>query len=166
MGGIHRQSDPGTGAIGKKNLTSTSTYFINLKLLPVALAIFFRIQDSTLEIWTQVRTDDGPFHGLLEFPGGGIEPGESPLAAAVREVEEEVGVVIEAASGTFMGTYANVTPKRTVLLNVFLFSPVPGLEGKGHWLSVKSPELSAPYKDQIPSPNHAIIDDLFRSLLG
>ena len=28
---------------------------------------------------------------LLEVPAGGIEPGESPLAAAVRELQEEVG---------------------------------------------------------------------------
>lgn len=29
-------------------------------------------------------------------PGGGIDPGETPLAAAVREVEEETGLVVEA----------------------------------------------------------------------
>lgn len=33
--------------------------------------------------------------GGWEFPGGKVEPGESPCAAAVREVREELGVRVE-----------------------------------------------------------------------
>ena len=35
--------------------------------------------------------------GLWEFPGGKIEPGESPAEAAVRECLEETGLVVTAA---------------------------------------------------------------------
>jgi 8-oxo-dGTP diphosphatase len=37
-----------------------------------------------------------PLAGLWEFPGGKIEPGESPQAAAIRECREEAGLQVEA----------------------------------------------------------------------
>ena len=36
----------------------------------------------------------GEFEGMWEFPGGKIEPGESPEVALKREIQEELGVSI------------------------------------------------------------------------
>jgi 8-oxo-dGTP pyrophosphatase MutT (NUDIX family) len=47
------------------------------------------------ELWTVLtkRTDDLPTHrGQIAFPGGGRELKEDPWAAALREVEEEIGL--------------------------------------------------------------------------
>jgi len=42
-----------------------------------------------------VRPENATFAGMCEFPGGKIEPGESPAGAARRECEEETGIAVE-----------------------------------------------------------------------
>jgi 8-oxo-dGTP diphosphatase len=41
------------------------------------------------------RPDGAPLAGFAEFPGGKVDPGESPQAAAVRECVEESGLQVE-----------------------------------------------------------------------
>lgn len=135
-----------------------------MKLVPVSLALFYQYQSQKLKVWVQVRTDNGPYEGLLEFPGGGIEVGEKPIDAAVREVQEEVGIDIDPKQGRFMGTYVNELPGRKIMLYVFLFPSQPGLMQIGHWLDIEKDLKSSPYIGKIPGPNHQIIDDLFNSL--
>ncbi len=136
-----------------------------MRLIPVALALFFRQKPKNiLEVWTQTREDDGIYHGLQEFPGGGIEEGETPLMAVVREVEEEVGITVDPATAKLMGIYSNLLADKTILLNVFLFPDQVSLESKGRWLEINAETLSSPYIGQIPGPNHQMIDDLYRAL--
>ena len=42
------------------------------------------------------RPAEVPLAGLWEFPGGKMEPGESPQQAAVRECQEESGLHVQA----------------------------------------------------------------------
>lgn len=46
---------------------------------------------------------------VWEFPGGGIEFGESPEDAAVRESNEETGLTVKSRGLAFIGS--NVTPQ-------------------------------------------------------
>ncbi len=67
---------------------------MSVKLVSVIIPL--RKQGLKWEAWVQVRREDGILDGLLEFPGGKIEPGESSYQAAARELLEEVSVEVPA----------------------------------------------------------------------
>lgn len=54
--------------------------------------------DASERVLIAERRGDGPFHGLWEFPGGKIAPGESAHDALARELAEELGIEITASS--------------------------------------------------------------------
>jgi len=49
------------------------------------------------------RAGTGFFDGLYSLPGGHVEEGESVVATAVREMEEELGVVLDPDSVAVLG---------------------------------------------------------------
>ena len=53
--------------------------------------------DDDGRMLVQQRPAGKPMAGLWEFPGGKIDPGETPEAALVRELHEELGIDVETA---------------------------------------------------------------------
>ena len=60
-------------------------------LLVVAVALV----DADGRVLLQQRPPGKPMAGLWEFPGGKVEAGETPEAALVRELEEELGIATQ-----------------------------------------------------------------------
>lgn len=70
-------------------------------------------------------TPDDPAAGAWEFPGGCLEPGEDPAAAAVREWQEETGVLLPAGRtlsqwqhGVYQGFVHVIPSEADVIINV------------------------------------------------
>ena len=62
-------------------------------LLVVAAALV----DSDGRVLIAQRPEGKQLAGQWEFPGGKVEPGETPEAALIRELEEELGIVVKQA---------------------------------------------------------------------
>ncbi len=61
---------------------------------PGSTAIVPLLEDRTVLLTRQYRYAVGSY--LLEVPAGTMEPGESPLSCAKRELQEEIGMIGEA----------------------------------------------------------------------
>ncbi len=64
---------------------------------PLFPVVAVALVDADGRILVQQRPEGKPMAGLWEFPGGKVEPGETPEAALIRELEEELGIVVPVA---------------------------------------------------------------------
>ncbi len=58
----------------------------------ILLVVACALVDADRRVLIAQRPENKTFAGLWEFPGGKIEAGESPEAALIRELEEELGI--------------------------------------------------------------------------
>ena len=65
-----------------------------MKTIKVVAAVICDSLENTTKIFATAR-GYGEFKGKWEFPGGKVEPGETPQQALVREIQEELAVKIE-----------------------------------------------------------------------
>ena len=85
-------------------------------LIVVAAAL----TDAAGRILLQMRPKGTEHAGLWEFPGGKIEPGEHPQSALVREMAEELGVVLDESALTPLGFAASDgTAARPIILLLY-----------------------------------------------
>ena len=85
-------------------------------IVMVSAAAMFDRQGRVL---VQQRPAGSPMAGLWEFPGGKIEPAETPRDALARELEEELGIVVAADALTPIGFASEPLGARHLLLLLF-----------------------------------------------
>lgn len=59
---------------------------------PLMLIVAAGLINRQRQVLVQKRPLGKPLAGLWEFPGGKVEAGESPEAALIRELQEELGI--------------------------------------------------------------------------
>jgi 8-oxo-dGTP diphosphatase len=65
--------------------------------LRIQLVVACALVDTDRRVLIAQRPPGKQLAGLWEFPGGKLEPGETPEAALIRELEEELGVSTKTA---------------------------------------------------------------------
>jgi 8-oxo-dGTP diphosphatase len=102
------------------------------------------VLNSAGEILVGRRSDGTHMAGFWEFPGGKLEPDETPLAGLKRELAEELGIEVETAESFIEHSFAY--PDRHVRLNVWWVLEYAGIpvsrEGQAlQWVAIS--ELDA-----------------------
>jgi len=110
------------------------------------------ITDARGRILLARRTEGRDLAGLWEFPGGKVDPGETPEQALVRELQEELG--IEARVGDAVIDVPQQYPDKRLRLDVRLIDSwsgtVKGLDGQAlAWVPPhKLPSYAMPDADR------------------
>jgi 8-oxo-dGTP diphosphatase len=82
--------------------------------VPVATGI---IEDASGRLLVSLRPEGKPWPGFWEFPGGKVDPGETPEQALVRELWEELGITVTVPEPFRVLEYTY--PERTVHLHFY-----------------------------------------------
>ncbi len=83
--------------------------------MPVVLVVCVALVDPDGRVLLARRPEGKPMAGLWEFPGGKVDPGETPEAALIRELKEELAIdVAESCLAPF--TFASHSYERFHLL--------------------------------------------------
>ena len=78
----------------------------------VAIALI----DTSRRVLMQRRRADRAHGGLWEFPGGKVEPGETPESALVRELDEELGITVAATDLCYLDRSSEPENPHVILL--------------------------------------------------
>jgi 8-oxo-dGTP pyrophosphatase MutT (NUDIX family) len=82
--------------------TAVRTDFVQVTLVDPRGRVLMQERDEHAPVWPEMWC----------FPGGGVERGEAPVDAAVRELAEETGVLVAPADLTDLGRFELVTDDR------------------------------------------------------
>jgi 8-oxo-dGTP diphosphatase len=66
-----------------------------MSVAKVVLVVAVALIDCDGRVLLAERPAGKPLAGLWEFPGGKVSPGETPEAALVRELAEELGIAVD-----------------------------------------------------------------------
>jgi len=66
-------------------------------MMRIVLVSACALVDGEGRVLIAQRPEGKSMAGLWEFPGGKVEPGESPEASLIRELKEELGIDVKAA---------------------------------------------------------------------
>lgn len=96
---------------GEKRWSCTRCEFVLYHNCAAAVAVLIRYQDEILV----TRRNKQPGKGLLDLPGGFVDPNESAQEACLREVREELKIELDLNSLQIIDSLPNDYPYKEIL---------------------------------------------------
>jgi 8-oxo-dGTP diphosphatase len=131
--------------------------------MKVAVAVITDLQQRILITRRSQQASHGAM--LWEFPGGKLEPNESPEAALVREIKEELDLFV--LNYHFLGEVNHCYSQHAVSLHVY---HVSGYEGEARCCEVQTDMRWVKFKQleqfEFPAANLQIIELMRKYGLG
>jgi 8-oxo-dGTP diphosphatase len=115
--------------------------------------------DADGRLLIQQRPPGKPFAGLWEFPGGKVEEGETPEAALIRELKEELDIDVEAAClapATFASEQQPGSTRHMVLL-LYVCRKWRGTPRSLEGATVRWVRVQDLYGLEMPAPDRPLI---------
>lgn len=128
----------------------------------ISLAVMVKdFTGTSIDLWMQVRDEEGILKGYWEFPGGNIEKGETPKEAMIREVFEEVNLKLkEQDTQRFNNFFYEITPDNEISFFTFLVKDANPSKDKGSWFTVNLKDYEKSLPEKIPPANHRLIKNI------
>jgi len=96
---------------------------INLKDIPTVMdVVAAALLDGAGRLLLQQRPAGKHHAGLWEFPGGKVEPGETLEKALIREIEEELGLLLEGGGLSLAASARQAAAPQQRALVLFLYT--------------------------------------------
>ncbi len=101
------------------------------------LVVAAALVDADGRVLVQQRPSGKPMAGLWEFPGGKVDPGETPEAALRRELEEELGLTIDQSCLAPAVFASESLGDRHLILLLYVLRKWPGAPEARHATALK-----------------------------
>ena len=119
--------------------------------------------EDDVYIWMQKRETLDELQGKLEFPGGKIEKDETPILAAIREVQEEVSVSLSDDELELATIFENKLVDKIINLYVFICHSSFKFQDteSSKWFPYGKKES---FWLDIPPANQSFLDDIINNI--
>lgn len=129
---------------------------------PITYVAVVMIRNKNNQILIAKRNQNQVYASTWEFPGGKVELGETCKLAAIREVQEEVGLELE-YNDVKEYDYATIEMDNTILnITYYLVDRYSGTAQLTDQLDMKWVDISELVTYKFPKPNYKVISKLER----
>lgn len=134
--------------------------------MKLVLVVAVALVDADGRILIAQRPKDKALGGLWEFPGGKLEPGERPEPALIRELEEELGILVKEECLAPLTFASHAYPDFHLLMPLYLCRRWEGIVRPLEGQALKWVRATALRDYPMPPADEPLIPHLVDALAG